>query len=176
MTFFDPKEEVLDIEITQHGKYLMSQGKFKPAYYQFFDDDILYDYTHVSGSLTREAELQNNSEPRIQEETPRLKPQHIYTGVETTMKKTQMGQMPVQPTIEKNYALSGPLGTSDLQSDYAPALTCKFWANYISSSSDIMQLNYKSPDGTLNTRFVNIPQINANIKYRLIATTEEAPT
>ena len=177
MIFFDPKEEVIDIEITQHGKYLMSQGTFKPVYYQFFDDDILYDIAHVSGSSsTRGSELQNNSEPRIQEETPRLKPQHIYAGVESAMKKTQMGQAPVQPTIEKNYALSGPMGSSALQSNYAPALMSRFWAGYISSSSDVMSLEYKSPDGTLNTRFINIPQLNTDITYKVVATTQESPT
>mgnify|MGYP003642770996 CR=1 FL=1 len=177
MIFFDPKEEVIDIEITQHGKYLMSQGTFKPTYYQFFDDDILYDIAHVSGSSsTRDSELQNNSEPRIQEETPRLKPQHIYAGVESAMKKTQMGQAPVQPTIEKKYALSGPMGLSSLESNYAPAIRSRFWAGHISSSFDYMKLDYKSPNGTLNSRFINIPQLNANILYKLTATTEESPS
>ena len=42
MTFFDPKEEVLNIELTQHGTRLLSQGKLSPSHYLFFDDDILY--------------------------------------------------------------------------------------------------------------------------------------
>ena len=37
MTFFNKKEEVLDIELTPHGKGLLSQGKFRPSYYLFFD-------------------------------------------------------------------------------------------------------------------------------------------
>ena len=28
MTFFDPKEDVIDVEITQFGKYLVSKGKW----------------------------------------------------------------------------------------------------------------------------------------------------
>ena len=43
MTFFNQKEEVLQIELTQYGKYLLSRGKWKPAYYAFFDDDVIYD-------------------------------------------------------------------------------------------------------------------------------------
>ena len=43
MGLFDKKEDVLDIQLTQHGKYLVSKGKFKPTYYAFFDDDIVYD-------------------------------------------------------------------------------------------------------------------------------------
>ena len=35
MTFFDPKEEVMDIELTQHGKRLLSKGLLRPTYYLF---------------------------------------------------------------------------------------------------------------------------------------------
>jgi len=42
MKFFDPKQDVLDIQLTQYGKHLLSSGKFRPVYYAFFDDDILY--------------------------------------------------------------------------------------------------------------------------------------
>ena len=47
MNFFDDKEEVLDVEITQFGKFLISQGLFNPVYYAFFDDDIIYDYSYA---------------------------------------------------------------------------------------------------------------------------------
>ena len=33
MQFFNQKEEVIDIQLTQFGKRLLSQGKFKPTYY-----------------------------------------------------------------------------------------------------------------------------------------------
>ena len=45
MSFFNKKEDVIDLQLTQYGKYLLSQGKLKPVYYAFFDDDILYDDT-----------------------------------------------------------------------------------------------------------------------------------
>ena len=82
MLFLDKKEEVLDIKLTQFGKYKLSVGEFKPVYYAFFDDDILYDpdYAELSGS-------QNSTEPRIQEETPRLQAQHVFEGRETTVLK-----------------------------------------------------------------------------------------
>ena len=47
MTFLDKKEQVLDIQLTQYGKYLLSKGKLKPVYYSFFDDDVLYDSTYA---------------------------------------------------------------------------------------------------------------------------------
>jgi len=80
MLFLDKKEEVLDIKLTQFGKYKLSIGEFKPVYYAFFDDDILYDgdYAETSGS-------QNSIEPRIQEDTPRLQAQHNFEGRETAV-------------------------------------------------------------------------------------------
>ena len=42
MEFFDSKQEVIDVRLTQFGKRLLARGQFKPAFYQFFDDDILY--------------------------------------------------------------------------------------------------------------------------------------
>ena len=50
-TFLNKKEQVLDIQLTSHGKYLLSAGKFKPIYYCFLDDNIIYDYRHASGSV-----------------------------------------------------------------------------------------------------------------------------
>ena len=66
MTFFNRKEDVLDIQITQFGKHLLSKGVFKPVYYAFFDDDLLYD-----GEFGGFSEHQNNIEDRIKE-TPRM--------------------------------------------------------------------------------------------------------
>ena len=65
MAFFNSKEEVFDIELTQYGKLLLSRGLFKPAFYSFHDDDILYDAQYASVE-----ENTNFAEVRIQEETP----------------------------------------------------------------------------------------------------------
>ena len=45
MEFFNKKEEVIDLKLTQFGRHLLSKGKFKPVYYSFFDDNIMYDST-----------------------------------------------------------------------------------------------------------------------------------
>ena len=42
MSFFDKKQDVLDVKLTQFGKNLLARGAFKPVYYRFFDDDVLY--------------------------------------------------------------------------------------------------------------------------------------
>ena len=59
--FADQIEEVLDIELTQYGKNLLTRGRFKPAFYAFFDDDIIYDSTYAGFT-----EIQNETEKRIQ--------------------------------------------------------------------------------------------------------------
>ena len=61
MAFKDKKEEVLEIELTAFGKHLLSKGKFKPVYYSFFDDDVVYDWKYSGDSQ----EDQNYAETRI---------------------------------------------------------------------------------------------------------------
>jgi hypothetical protein len=88
MEFFNRKEEVLDIELTQYGKYLLSIGELKPAHYSFFDDDVIYD-TQYQGDppksddtgISGPTENQKDSEDRIKE-TPRIKVQHNFKTVE----------------------------------------------------------------------------------------------
>jgi hypothetical protein len=78
MEFFNKKEDVIDIKLTRYGKNLLSRGSFKPVYYMFFDDDILYN--SKKGGFTEE---QNKAEERILKNTPRLKTQSVTLGVET---------------------------------------------------------------------------------------------
>jgi hypothetical protein len=80
MEFFDKKQDVIDIELTSYGKQLLSRGKFKPSYYAFSDDGVLYDQRWVSGTVIQEP--QSQAEPRIQEDTPRLKTQYRKEGAE----------------------------------------------------------------------------------------------
>ena len=63
MSFLDQKEQVLDIKLTPTGERLLMLGALKPAYYAFFDDEVIYDaeYTDISN------EVQNHAETRIQD-------------------------------------------------------------------------------------------------------------
>lgn len=124
MTFKNQKEEVLEIELTSYGKHLLSKGKFKPSFYAFFDDDIIYDAEYGG-----EAEQQNESQVRILEETPRTRVQTNYSGVETEVEKqieaarannTDLKEA-FQATKEKHYSLAAPLGNSSLASEHVPS-------------------------------------------------------
>ena len=79
MSFFNKKEEVLDIELTQLGKYLLSKGKFKPVFYVFSDDEILYNVEYAGGN----PEKSKQASTRIQKETPRFKTLYEHDGVES---------------------------------------------------------------------------------------------
>lgn len=82
MTFFNKKEEVIDIELTQYGKHLLSIGKWKPAYYEFFDDDVIYDNQYAG----LEDELQRDIQNRIKE-TPRPHVQYNFVSSQEDIKK-----------------------------------------------------------------------------------------
>lgn len=130
MTFFDKKQEVISLELTQYGKFLLSKGKFKPFYYNFIDDDILYD-SEYGGTEENSANVSN----RIRNETPSLKPQYVFSGIETKIKentnlirKTKnlaLGDT-IQQTPEKQYFSSAPLGNSDLFSQFYPSWKINF--------------------------------------------------
>jgi len=134
MTFFDPKEDVIDIELTQYGKHLLSKGKWNPYYYSFFDDDILYDSQYGGFS-----ELQNSSQERITG-SARVRTQYCFSGIETEIKKemqileeisnmrevTEQERIGIQATSDRDYALSLPMGRSDIGNQNYPAwsITC----------------------------------------------------
>ena len=83
MSFFNKKEEVLDIELTQFGKYMLSKGTLKPVYYTFSDDEILYSTEYADSTK----EVKKETSERIQKETQRIKNLYTYEGVETRILK-----------------------------------------------------------------------------------------
>lgn len=61
--FLNKKEQVYDLQLTSYGRYLLSIGTFKPVYYTFMDDNVLYD-----GAYARLTESQNHIQGRIKEQ------------------------------------------------------------------------------------------------------------
>ena len=163
MTFFNKKEDVIQIELTQYGKYLFSRGKLKPTYYAFFDDDVLYDLRY--GDTT--GEVQNNVEDRIQVNTPQTSVQYAYSGIESEFKKNlylirshqaMAGGDKILPTAEKNFALGIPLGNSKAASTKAPA-----W-NIQALEGKLKNINYYLTGSHATTR---VPQIDVTIEYEI---------
>lgn len=156
MTFFNKKEDVIKIELTPYGRHLLSQGKLKPSYYAFFDDDILYDIEAAGGT-----EEQNEIVPRILEETPRIRPQVCLESPNTSIFESDMttGQLNSRPkTREKVNFLTEPLGSSDNVKETAPGFRSVFIQGEIDSVEATLVGSYYEKQ---------IPQINTTIEYKM---------
>lgn len=141
MSFFDSKEEVLKIELTPYGKKKLANGTFKPKYYSFHDDDILYDAEY--GGVLSESNVSSSN--RILESTPYLKPMGRTQPIEITKNlKVDNNDYKILNDQQKlTY-----LGNSSLNSDYLPSWSLRVDNGTISS--------YVSGSGQ------TIPQLNLN--------------
>lgn len=164
MSFKNKKEEVIEVKLTQFGKHLLSKGKFKPSYYAFFDDDVIYDWQYTLDSV----EAQNYAETRILEETPITKTQVNFSSAEDSVheqvelvrgNKIEFREA-LQQDPEKHYAMSAPLGNSSLSSSYSPSWHIKIYGKEFDSQSLVSQ-------GEQPT--LQIPQLNVeNIIYKTL--------
>jgi len=146
MTFFNKNEEVISIELTPHGRKLLSHGTLEPVYYSFFDDDILYESQRGGFSETN-AQTKN----RILNETPSLKPQHTYFGIDSNISNTKY--------LDDSRTLINEIGTNSRTDSSSPSWQINFLQGEISSSSGTMT----SSKNTL----LNIPQIECEINYTM---------
>jgi len=64
MSFFDKKEDVIDLVLTRKGRELLSKGKFIPTHYAFYDDEVIYDQKYADPDS---GEKQNEIVPRIKD-------------------------------------------------------------------------------------------------------------
>ena len=162
MEFFNKKQDVIDLQLTNFGRHLLSKGKFKPVYYSFFDDDIIYDISYVGLS-----EAQNDSEERIKQ-AQRTQVQYHFSPLEKEFNTTYSmyaSKVPgsalveQQKTAEKNYTLPTPLGSMDIQAEHAPSWTIKYLNGALASTQK--NLTLKEHDG--GQKVLNIPQLQTNV-------------
>jgi|ETNvirnome_2_300_1030623.scaffolds.fasta_scaffold00082_9 hypothetical protein len=187
VAFFNKKEEVIDLQLTEYGKYLLSLGKFRPEYYSFHDDDILYDSQYGGFS-----EAQNDTNGRILDDTPSLKVIRQITSAETRVNQfvssveTSYDESTIatassdiafafdQQTFEDRInLLNEPLGTSTLSNQYVPAWSIDVAMNNISSSANQISVRNESWDAGVPTftsgTIQQIPQLNIVIDYKTYA-------
>ena len=161
MKFLNKKEQVWDIKLTSYGHYLLSMGKFKPVYYGFYDDNVLYD-----GRYAFITESSNKIHDRIKNKTQYLESQTLFEEIETTQKIVDAGSVsyypgdlsPVMLSPRKdNFKFDRMIGDAYLEGekDAVPA-----WK--------IVTLNGNIRSSTLwdETNDVKIPQINVQSIYR----------
>ena len=171
MEFFNKKEEVIELKLTQFGRFMLSKGKFKPTFYSFFDDNVLYN--SEKGGVN---ELQNDSEARIQE-TPTMKHQNSFSSLEkdfnfnyeklSTDDETAES-IEFQKTPEKHYSLSQAIGTSDFNAEFAPAWSVQFLNGNLTGSVNYLNLKEKSGNSTAFQNVVLIPQLTSETTIDVI--------
>lgn len=127
MSLFNKKEEVLNTELTQYGKKMLSIGNFNPVYYAFYDDEVLYDTDCASFS-----ESHTQSKSRIKDSIT-FKPFYSFTSIQSNDKMS----------------LDNELGNSSLFSEYAPAwdirvLNNEFKTCSITPPSASMTITYEA--------------------------------
>jgi len=152
MTFFNKKEQVLDVQLTQYGKHLLSKGKFKPEFYAFYDDDIIYDidYMTPSNNASLQTEKQNEAQKRIKNSARTTLQYNLgLTGAESNHKSME--------ARNERMALINPLGNSSLATSSAPCWNVKFLIGKMSGSSTAYEAS--------GSQVQNIPQINAEVIY-----------
>lgn len=127
--FINKKEEVIQIELTAYGKFLLSKGKFSPKFYSFYDGDMIYEGNRpndVTASLyTGFSENQNAIVQRIKD-TQRL---GVQANFSTLSGSTNNAESTMQEALKDEYEqitptnnlFMKPIGTSSPFREYAPA-------------------------------------------------------
>lgn len=185
--FFNKKEEIMEVQLTEYGKYLLSLGKLKPAHYAFFDDEILYNsqYAGTGSDGTFIKEAQKDIDRRIRYETPNLKVIPTRTGAETRVARfinnvssslVGTNSEPTENTealhqqafIEKVNFSSYPIGTADLTKEHTAAWNISFAKNTIVSKEDYIITNPSSSFADINNGVITrIPQLNIDVDYKM---------
>lgn len=170
MEFFDKKEEVMEIHLTSYGKELYSKGKFKPFYYSFFDEGILYDSARAG--IT---EIQNATQNRIKNETPFQKDTIEYTSPDNIVKRGELVPNDIDAReinlFDFDSSYENQLGRSKNSTNKAPVWKISALQSLITGSNAYLTASNTS-------RTLPIPQINIgidSIKYQTSIQEDDAP-
>jgi len=188
MTFFNKKEEVIEIELTAYGKYLLSKGRWRPKFYTFSDDNVTYDPEFLNLS-----EKRKETNERIQNLTPNLRSVLDHSSAETrvmrlnghiienndyesarALVKTKIGEVPLDDVYGKDFIndismapdggnlIRNFIGTSEIGSQKPPA-----WS-VVSLNTEIFNSNVELSSSGPN-RSLRIPQLEMNIDVNVYA-------
>ena len=158
---FDKKEEVLDVILTREGRQFMAEGRFKPAFYEFYDADIIYE--------AQNDETQNASQERIEA--------GLYQKpIPSIDRINELGGTIVN---DNTNLLKNPIGSYQVQNQNAPAWQVSFNETpYVTGTFSTTQKqifltdiqDVETSSGILesvDTFEERIPQFNVNVNYEL---------
>ena len=134
------KEQVYDLKLTSYGHYLLSNGTFKPMYYGFYDDNIIYD-----GSYVNRIEDQNDIHKRIKEETQYLESLVLFEEVENSPNTLVNEKDPIPSTATSD----GEIGERYFMADVVPI--------NLQPRTDIFRFESMMGDAFLEGNTNNIP-------------------
>lgn len=166
MTFSNKKEEVFDVQLTSEGRRLLSLGRFKPKYYAFYDDDVLYDIGYADGE-----EIQNLIQDRILDETQYPKTNARFKeAVEKGQANFKSSKQNFQ-NIKKDIYLNEspyltPLGSYNSQVQQAPYFDLEILSNNVNGL-------FTSSAQVVDNAAMTIPQLNITCSYRYFYSTSE---
>tara|TARA_Y100000310_G_C20567864_1_gene756444 strand:- start:224 stop:1003 length:780 start_codon:yes stop_codon:yes gene_type:complete len=145
MSFFDKKEEVMDLILTEKGREKFSSGSLNPKYYIFDDRDIIYDNE-------RPVE-QNTIADRIKDDV-RIKNIPVLFDVKSK---------------SRPYFLVGELGETEILTQSAPAWKVEFLEGSMDSASFIHYPTEIKNTSSFEMRSneERIPQLNIEVTYDL---------
>jgi len=181
--FLDKKEQVIDFKLTSYGRYLLSIGSFKPTYYAFFDNNILYDTKYYVGGPTRPIN-QNKINERIKEDTAYSETVTVFRDIEASINEVEAEAINFLDTSATTFKVTpepdifkfnAVIGDAFLEGpkDSAPAWQVLMMKNKISSSVYKTDYSFDRPDmpgALVNSR---TPQINIKAIYTLKVTDPE---
>ena len=158
---FDKKQEVLDVILTREGREFMAKGKFKPAYYEFYDADIVYEANNN--------ETQNASKDRIKE--------GLYSKAISAI--DQISAQGGTVVNDNTNLLKNPIGSYQIQNENAPAWQATFnetaylTGTFSTNQGEILLTDLDDQEVTsypltsVNTFEERVPQFNLNVNYQL---------
>ena len=160
--FINKKEQVFDLKLTPYAKYMMSIGQFKPAFYAFYDDNVLYDKSYATASAT---ETRNDINSRIKDDTQYIESLVLFRDVDKTLTQnaddsvdfvvksaTPRGRRPAADIFKMEYMIGDAF--LDGPSQTAPSWKLATLNSRITSSA--------TSDTTSDSK---IPQINIEPTY-----------
>jgi hypothetical protein len=165
----DSKEQILEFELTAHGKRQLSLGILSPTYYSFSDNDLIYDLEYA-GILEEQSEIQN----RFLESTPIFNPIVFHSSVEDSIRKIKESASDEnidifvdfkQEQVDRDYLQIQSLGNSELGNPFLPSWEVKLYSGGIVASSIEVS-------GTAN---VKIPTLELDTQKYQISVIENLP-
>lgn len=164
MSLFNSKEEVINIELTSYGKFLLSRGRLKPFYYSFHDEGVIYESEFVG--LT---ENSNQSETRIQEETPQLKPNYSFVSPKPSINK-DVNQLSI---LKNKFDLASTRNNLHYTENTKEVLSNSTLSNNYLPSWEIYNLSSNYSSVTASTARDLIPQFNVSLEVDVIKTNQD---